>query len=68
MVEEEKEKSPAQNILDEIKEEREALDKSKDEAQKVANELRELEARRLLSGTSSGAPQEEIEKEERFRD
>jgi hypothetical protein len=69
MVEETKEepkeepKEEAKGILDEVRAEREALDKTRAEAEQTLNELKEFRSQEILSGKSdAGQKKEEMKK------
>ncbi len=62
--EEEEKKTSSNPLLDEVRAEREALEKARDEARTEADRLSELRSEQLLSGTAGVREEPEEPKEE----
>jgi len=64
MAEEEPTKIPEPSFLEQVKAEREALEKVRDENKVIVAELRELRGNEILSGKTDAGQKEEKPKEE----
>jgi len=66
MEEQTQEETP--NFLDQVKAERELMEKVREDNTKLLKQLQELKAQEILGGTSTGKEKEEVKEEENASD